>query len=334
MTEVLTLQAAETLVTAAFVACDVPLATAKAVATALVAAEAEGQSGHGFSRIGDYSAQTKSGKVKADAKVRLRQIGPTSALIDAGFGFAYPALDCAADWLVEAVKTYGTASVGVANSHHCGALSYQVDRLARRGCVVMMVANAPKAMAPWGATEPLFGTNPIAFAAPRAGPDPLVIDLSLSVVARGKVMNAKKTGKPIPKGWAIDVEGQPTTDPDAALAGTMLPIGGAKGTALALMVEILSSVMTGSSFSAQAGSFFSADGPPPAVGQFLIAFRPGEEHDVFTSRLEQLLALIAQSKGARLPGARRLAAIALAQRDGISVPSVYVNAARALALGQ
>jgi (2R)-3-sulfolactate dehydrogenase (NADP+) len=176
----------------------------------------------------------------------------------------------------------------------------------------------------------VFGTNPIAFAAPRAGRDPLVIDLSLSRVARGKVMAARKAGASIPEGWAVDRHGAPTTDPAAALEGAMLPMGEAKGSALALMVEILAAVMTGAAFSAEAGSFFTAEGPPPGVGQFLIAMRP-MDGDGFAGRLETLLGTIEDMEGARLPGARRAAAIRAAHEEGIAVPRRYLDAARVAA---
>ena len=194
----------------------------------------------------------------------------------------------------------------------------------------LMVANTPSAIAPWGAKTPIFGTNPIAFAAPRDGKAPLVIDLSLSKVARGKVMNAKKTGQPIPPDWALDAEGMPTTDPEAALAGSMMPIGEAKGTALALIVEILAAVMTRSALSAEAASFFNPDGPPPGVGQWLLAMSPPDVAG-FGAGLDHLLGLIEAQEGARLPGARRLMALDTAARDGIVVPSAYLTVARRLA---
>ena len=150
-------------------------------------------------------------------------------------------------------------AISVFQSIQCGTLSSQVEKLAMQGLIGIMVANTPAAIAPWGGNRPLYGTNPIAFAAPRTGQDPLVIDLSLSVVARGKVMNAKKTGQFIPEGWALDKDGQPTTDPNAALdGGTMVPIGEAKGTALALMVEILAASLTGANTSADMPSFFAS----------------------------------------------------------------------------
>ena len=330
-TETLSLAAARQLLTEALSANGVPESTAQSVAHALVAAEAEGQVGHGFSRLEDYVAQARSGKIVADAEVSITLPAPTSVLVDAGYGFAFPALDTAIAKGLEIAEAQGTASLHIARSHHCGALSVQVDRIARAGFVGMMVANSPTAIAPWGASTPLFGTNPIAFAAPRAGQDPLVIDLSLSVVARGKVLNAKKKGETIPEGWALDRDGAPTTDADAALQGSMLPIGGAKGTALALMVEVLSTVMTGANLSRDAGSFFNAEGSRPGVGQFLTIWKPPTGSVAFSDRLETLVAAIEALDGTRLPGARRLAALSKAETEGIAVASQYLEAARRLA---
>ena len=332
--EVLSVEDATRLIFEALAANGVPDEAARSVANALAAAEAEGQVGHGFSRLEDYVAQVKSGKIAAGAAVRVRELSRTGLLVDAGHGFAYPALDAAISKGVRVARSHGSATMAITRSHHCGALSVQVEKLARHGLVAMMFANSPPAIAPWGAKTPVFGTNPIAFAAPRREADPLVIDLSLSRVARGKVMNAKKSGKPIPEGWALDREGRPTTDPDAALAGSMVPIGEAKGTALALMVEVFAVMMTGAVASRDAASFFNPEGPPPGVGQFLAAFQPSENGDVrFQERLEALLGHIAGLEGARLPGTRRAAALKAARESGIKVPARYVEVARRLAQG-
>ena len=329
-TEALTLDAARALISAALTANGVPDGAAHSVATALVAAEAEGQVGHGFSRLEDYVAQVRTGKIVASAEPVVTETSTTGLLIDAGHGFAFPALDVAVARGVEVAAAHGTATMAITRSHHCGALSVQVDRIARHGLVGIMMANTPSAIAPWGSGTPIFGTNPIAFSAPRAGRDPLVIDLSLSRVARGKVMHAKKSGQPIPEGWALDRGGNPTTDAEAALAGSMVPIGSAKGTALALMVEIFASVMTAANPSHEASGFFAADGPPPGVGQYLMTIQPGVG---FGDRLEALLNVIEALDGTRLPGARRAEAIAKAQANGIAVPTAYIAAARRLADG-
>ncbi|MEM6439876.1 MAG: Ldh family oxidoreductase [Pseudomonadota bacterium] len=327
----LSLSDAEALIHSALGSAGVGDAVAASVARALVAAEAEGQVGHGFSRLGDYAAQVRSGKINPRAEVRVTRRGPASVLIDADRGFAYPALDAAIAHGAPLARRMGVAVMAVTNSHHCGALSVQVERLAREGLVGMMVANTPKAIAPWGAKEPLYGTNPIAFAAPAGeGEAPLVIDLSLSRVARGKVMTAKSSGLPISEGWALDADGAPTTDPEAALAGTMVPIGEAKGAALALMVEVLASCFTGSAFSRDAGSFFDAQGPAPRVGQTLIAIAP-DPASGFAGRVAELMRLIEASEGARVPGARRRAALERAEREGVSVASHHLKLARELA---
>ena len=329
----LSLSEAEQLIHDALMGAGAQSPVARSVAQALVAAEAEGQVGHGFSRLEDYAAQLKSGKINPNAGIRINQPFPATISIDADCGFAYPALDQAIARGAEAAQQYGIASMSIFNSHHCGALSIQVEKLADQGLIGLMVANTPKALAPWGAAEAQFGTNPIAFAVPRADAPALVMDLSLSKVARGKVMNANKSGQPIPEGWALDSAGNPTTDPAAALKGTMVPIGEAKGTALALMVETLAAVHTGSSLSSAAGSFFNADGPSPKVGQFLLAIKPGQQTDGhgFADRLEQLLGEIDATEGARLPGERRLKARKAAQSDGLSVSAAYVKIARELA---
>ncbi len=331
-TERISLPEAEALIEAAFHAQGASRLAAAATARALTAAEAEGQFGHGFVRVEDYLAQMRTGKIDARAEVATRSLGASSVLVDAAHGFAYPALDIAIEAGAAAALETGCAAMGVVRSHHCGALSVQVDKLAQRGLLGLMVANAPAAMAPWGGAQLMFGTNPIAFAAPRAGTTPLVIDLSLSKVARGKVMAARKAGRAIPEGWALDKQGAPTTDPDAALAGAMVPAGEAKGAALALMVEVLAAAMTGAAFSRDASSFFAAEGPPPGVGQFLIAMRP-MDGDGFAERLETLLGAIETMEGARLPGARRAAAIAAARESGVDVPTRLLEIARAAAQG-
>ncbi len=200
-----------------------------------------------------------------------------------------------------------------------------VERFADAGLIALMLANTPAAIAPWGGRTPLFGTNPIAFAAPLAGADPLVIDLSLSKVARGKIMAARQKGEPIPPDWACDSDGRPTTDAAAALAGTMVPIGDAKGTALALMVELLAAGLAGANFAYQATSFFDADGAPPGTGQVILAIDPalaGGEQAV--ERFAALAERIAGDAGARLPGRRRQALRVEAQSFGIVADAALV----------
>lgn len=326
----ISLTEATDLMVAVLTGAGAPSDVAHSVARALVAAEAEGQVGHGFSRLADYAAQVSSGKINRDARITVHERGPASLFVDADLGFAYPALERALGAGLPLAQQMGVVVMAVGNSHHCGALSIQVERIAEAGLIGLMLANTPKAIAPWGTSVPVFGTNPIAFATPQRDGPPLVLDLSLSKVARGKVLAAKKAGRDIPPGWALDAEGNPTTDAQAALEGTMVPIGEAKGTALALMVEVLAAAFTGSAFSKDAGSFFHADGPAPRVGHTLIAIRP-DETSGYLERVQDLLGEIAALDGARLPGERRRAAIAKAKAHGLDVPAGLIAQARALA---
>ena len=330
-TETLSLAEAQTLVVAVLTAAGTSEPNAQSVAAALVAAEADGQRGHGLSRVAAYAWQARSSKVDGQAVPRVERLSAAAIRIDAGAGFAFPALDRARAELAALVRDSVVAVAGIHHSHHFGQAGYHVERLAEAGLVGLMVGNSPQAMAPWGGSRGIFGTNPIAFAAPRRNDPPLVIDLSLSKVARGKVMAAAKTGERIPEGWALDPEGRPTTDPEAALAGTMIPLGDAKGAAMALMVEVLSASLIGANHAFEASSFFTAEGPPPGVGQFLLAIDPGPlSGGSFLDRLEVLVAALEEQPGARLPGSRRLAARAAAARDGIAVPAVLLHEIRAL----
>ncbi|WP_340118736.1 Ldh family oxidoreductase [Pelagibius sp. 7325] len=330
--ETLSLRAAHDLVKRALTQAGTSSSNADCVAAALVAAEADGQRGHGFSRVAAYAAQVKSGKVDGKVDPTVEVLSDSAVRVDAGAGFAFPAIQRARQELMRMAAKSVIAVAGIHHSHHFGQAGFHVERLAEKGLVGLMVGNSPQAMAPWGGSRGIFGTNPIAFAAPRRSDPPLVIDLSLSKVARGKVMAAAKTGQTIPEGWALDPEGRPTTDPEAALAGTMIPMGDAKGAALAMMVEILSASLIGANHAFEASSFFTAEGPPPGVGQFLLAIDPGPlSGGTFAARLEVLIDALETQDGARLPGSRRLAARAAAARDGIHVPVVMLAEIRSLA---
>lgn len=315
----LTLDQAEALVAAVLQRCRTGAANAASVARALVAAEADGLKGHGLSRVPSYAAQAKAGKVDGLAVPTRKRVRTGALAIDAAHGFAYPALALAVSALPEAARANGIAAAGIRRSHHCGAAGHPVERLAEAGLVALMFANTPAAMAPWGGSRGVFGTDPIAFACPLPGRAPIVIDLSLSKVARGNILAAKQRGETIPEGWALDAQGRPTTDPGAALGGTMLPLGDAKGTALALMVELLAAGLTSANFAAEASSFLDAEGAPPGTGQLLLAIDPDAFGTGAAARFATLAAAIEQQPGARLPGARRLALRRQAQAQGIVV---------------
>lgn len=280
---------------------------AKEVADALINAEFDGQSGHGLSRIPSYVEQLISGKVAGNVSPSILGINGGVIRIDANHGFAFPAISLAISEITNACKKYGIAAASISRSHHFGQAGRHVEKLAERGLIGLMFGNTPKAIPPWGGSKALFGTNPIAFSSPREDAAPLVVDLSLSKVARGKVMVANQQNEKIPVGWAIDGEGKPTTDPKKALAGAMLPIGDAKGSALALMVEILAAGLTGSNFGFEASSFLNAEGDSPGVGQLIIAIDPSFFSDKgFGGRTETIINAILEQPSTRLPGDKRL----------------------------
>lgn len=290
-------------------------------AGALVAADADGIASHGLSRLPAYADQVASGKVNGAAVPALQWTGPATLRVDAGEGFAFPAIAAGLDAGTARAAETGTVAVAVFASHHAGVLGHHVERVAENGLVALAFSNSPAGIAPWGGAAGVFGTNPIAFAAPRAGHPPLVIDASLSKVARGKIMVAAQKGEPIPDDWALDAQGRPTTDPKAALAGTMLPIGDAKGAALVLMVEILAAALTGGQFGFEASSFFTAEGPAPRIGHLFLLLDPARLGGPdFSARLETLLRAILAQPGTRLPGDRRHAKRAEAERSGIPLP--------------
>ena len=184
-------------------------------------------------------------------------------------------------------------------------------------------------MAPWDGKTPLFGTNPIAFAAPVEGRPPLVVDLATSKVARGNILAAEQRGEPIPEGWALDADGVPTTDPVAALKGSMVPMAEAKGAALALMIEVLAAALTGAAFGHQASSFFEAEGPPPNTGQVMIAIDPAGLESGLAERMAQLAQLI-EEDGGRMPGAARMERRRAAE-NGLEVNSEALAAVESIA---
>ena len=310
-----------TLIFDILVAHDTARDNAARVAKALVAAEADGQKGHGASRVPSYAAQARSGKVDGHAVPEAIRLGDSATIVDARDGFAYPAIELAQQSLLEGLSASPLAAAVIRNSHHSGVIAHHIEPLARAGYIAMSVGNGPHAIAPWGGHRGLFGTNPIGFVAPRAEHPPLVIDMSLSKVARGRINVAAQAGEPIPEGWAFDAAGKPTTDAKEAMAGTMAPVGDAKGAQLALMVEILAAALSASCFGFESSSYFTAEGAPPRAGQFLLAVDPGPfSEGRFGSRLEDLLAAIEEQPGTRLPGRRRFALRERAEREGVTIP--------------
>jgi (2R)-3-sulfolactate dehydrogenase (NADP+) len=294
---------------------------AASVASALVQADADGIYSHGVARLPVYADQSKCGKVDGFANPIATKTGTAAVHIDGRCGFAYPAINLGIAEAIEMVKKAGVVAVAIGNSSHAGVLGHHVERLANHGLASMAFVNTPAAISPWGGNRPLYGTNPIAFSCPRPHALPLVIDLSVSKAARGKIKFAADGGEAIPDGWALDANGEPTTDAEAVLqGGSLLPIGDAKGAALALMVELMGAAMTGSLYGYEASSFFDTKGGPPRTGQFFFVFKPGHlGGDGVLARIETLIVAIKDQPGTRIPGQRRLDSRAMAEAGGVDI---------------
>jgi (2R)-3-sulfolactate dehydrogenase (NADP+) len=293
---------------------------ARATSDALIAAEAEGLSGHGLSRVALYCQHLREGRADGNARPRVVGSKRAACLIDANGGLAFPAAALAAKEAVKRAKRYGVAFAGVTNSHHFGAAAYHLAPVARAGLVGLAFTNSPAAINAWGGRKPFFGTNPIAAVFPRRSASPIVVDLSLTEVVRGKIMVYAKEGKPIPPGWAVDKDGNPTTDAKAALTGSLLAIGGVKGTTLALMVEVLCVALTGAALSFENDSYFEP-GAKPRIGHAIVAIDPDAVAGagVYYDRLEAMVSAMLADEGVRLPGARRQQAAARARAEGLEI---------------
>lgn len=306
-------------------------AMAQATAAALVLAEAQGLGSHGLSRVVQYATHLRNGRVNGAAVPRVLHRKGGALVIDADEGLAFPACALAVQEAVAAAREHGVAVAGVVRSHHCGVVVDHLRAAAAAGFVGLGFANSPAAMPAAGGKHPVFGTNPVAALFPRADAEPLMIDLSLSEVARGKVMVAAKAGKPIPEGWALDAAGNPTTDAQAALSGSMLAIGAAtssKGAMLALVVELLVTALIGANFGFEASSFFVDEGNRPGIGQAFIVIDPGAlaGNAHYLARVEVLVAEMLKDEGVRLPGARREALLRRARAEGLDVPDALLQA--------
>ena len=316
----LTIEEAQDLAVRALVASNTSEFNARSTATALVSAEADAQKGHGLSRIPSYAAQTRSGKVDGFATPSVDRPATALLRVNADSGFSYPAVDLACEQLGDIVRITGVAAACIYNSHHLGQAGAHAERLASQGLAAIVMSNSPKAISFWGGSEPMMGTNPIAFAVPQTGAEPLVIDLALSKVARGKILAAQRAGEKIPDTWALDSDGNPTDDPAAAMDGSMLAIGDAKGAALVLMVELLTAALTGSNFGYEASSFFAGEGEPPHIGHTFIVFQPdAASGGRFAERVANIIEAIALTDGARLPGSSRLEHRQSAISDGLLI---------------
>lgn len=298
------------------------LSARQAIATARVIAVAEQDNctSHGVYRLAGCLRTIKAGKVDPLAEAVLTDDGSGILRIEAGGGFSCAGFDLAAPMLAERAKTLGVAALVINDCVHFSALWPEVETLTALGVAALAMCPSYASVAPTGGTEALLGTNPIAFGWPRVNQSPYVFDFATSVAARGEIELHRRAGTPLPPGWAVDRDGQPTTDPERALDGAMLPFGAHKGSAISTMVELLAGVMIGDLISPEARDLVGGTSLAPRHGELVLAFSPerfagGRPGDPF-ARAEGLFDAIA-GQGARLPSQRRFAARAKAQTDGI-----------------
>jgi (2R)-3-sulfolactate dehydrogenase (NADP+) len=306
---------------------------AVATARALVYADARGLASHGVVRVAQYATHLKNGRADGAARPKLAVAKGGAVLIDAGFGLAYPACALAVHEAIRRSRDFGVSFAAVRNSHHFGVAAYHLEAVGTAGLVGLAFGNSPAAMPAAGGRRAVFGTNPIAAIFPRQHALPIAIDLSLSEVARGKLMVAAKEGKKIPLGWALDKDGQPTTDPKAGLEGSMLPVGGTKGAMLALIVELLVTALTGSAIGFEAGSFFVDEGNRPRLGQAFLVVDPAAlaGRATYDERIETLVGAMTTDPDVRLPGERRQALAEESMREGVAIAAPLYAQLKSLA---
>lgn len=295
----------------------------------------DGAESHGTFRIPGYLSTMASGWVDATAVPVVTDAAPGFVSVDAMNGFAQPALAAARALVAQKARTNGIALLAIHNSHHFSALWPDVEPFAREGLVALAFVNSMACVVPHGASQALFGTNPIAFAAPRAGADPLVFDLATSAMAHGDVQIAAREGQSLPDGVGVDRNGRATNSPAEILAGGALcTFGGHKGSALAMMVEILAAALTGGNFSFGFDWAGHPGAKTPRTGQLLIVIDPSKQAGSnFALRIETLVHAMQDAGQARLPGERRYRERAAAGRHGVSIPAAELEQLRRLAHG-
>lgn len=295
------------------------------VANATAESEALGNRICGLYYLESYCQQLASGRVNGTVDPVVTRPRPGTVQVDGQMGFAQPAFARALPQALQAARENGTAQLAVGHTHTCTSLGYFTAQIARAGLIALGMTNASPIVAPPGGKTRVIGTNPIAFAVPDGqGGIAMQFDQSTTTVALGKITMAKAAGETIPEGWAVDADGAPTTDPDAALQGSLVSMGGYKGWGFGLMAELLAAGMTGSVTSQQVKPLKAPDGPPHDLGQFYLLIDPGTAPG-FADIVTQVAAAVASDPGARMPGQSRHPA------DAVEVPDALWSQSRALA---
>lgn len=299
-------------------------AHAEAIARSVVAAQCDECHSHGLYRLIDCVRTLKQGGVEPNAVPEIIDQAPSVVRVDAKRGSSLLAFEYGRRHLVEKTRASGVAILAVNNAFHFSALWPEVEALAEQGLVSLAMTPSHAYVAPAGGDSPLLGTNPIAFSWPRPEGPPFTFDFATSVVARGEVELHRRAGKSLPAGWALDNNGQPTTDPTDALAGALLPFGGHKGSALSIMIELLAGPLIGDQLGHQTRPADGNREGGPQHGEFILAIDPacllGPEAEARLAQAEVLFEGVID-QGARLPSQRRHEARRRSQLEGVEIPA-------------
>ena len=303
----MTLEDIETLAREALIGAGASETNAASVARSTWRAERDGVRSHGLMYVPIYAEHVQCGKVDGHAMPVVEQPKASAIRVDAKNGFAHPAIDAGFDAFTSAAREQGIAAITVFNSYNCGVLGHHAERIAEEGLLGLCFTNAPASIAPTGGKKPVIGTNPFALGVPGKSSPAFVIDQSASAIAKSEIMLRNREGESIESGWALDADGKPTTDAAAALKGSMVPSGGAKGFGAGLMVEVFAAALSGAVLGKDASPFSGTAGGPPATGQCFIAVDP----DVFSGglfgmKIADLAEALTEQDGTRLPGSRRV----------------------------
>lgn len=312
--------------TAVFRSVGVSEKEAKVASDSLIRADLEETRSHGISRLPIYIQRIKEKRIKASPDIKINKNG-TALIVDGDNGLGQVVADKALNEGINETKKAGIVGVFISNSNHFGTAAYFCEKACKNNIAILATTNSPPGIAPWGGKKAYFGTNPIAFGFPTKNNGPVIIDMSSSVVARGNIILAKKEGKRIPENWALDEYGKKTTDPSEALKGSMLPTGGSKGYALAMAVELLSSILTGAAFGPHVYNLYKHGDLPANVGHsfILINIYSIMDYNVYFSRIHQLINEIKESplmedtEEILYPGERRYRAFIKNKKEGIPI---------------
>lgn len=285
-------QSAHSLVQSILLNHGVPIERATLVADSLVLADLRGVDSHGINRLPSYITRLEAGLLEPNPQLQFDIRTPVMALLDAKNTFGFVAGSLAIDKGIEMASMFGLGVVAVKHSNHYGMASTYLLRAIRKGYAAFAFTNASRSMPPWGGRSPLFGTSPFAVGLPGGEKGDFVLDMSPSVAARGKIRKAARRGESIPLGYALDENGRDTTDPEAALRGVVLPIGGPKGSGIAMMMDIFGGLLTGAAFKGDVVDMNKGTSEPQDVGHWFLVFKPEmflDSIDEYNSRMDELL---------------------------------------------